>query len=28
VERLVDDLARRDDLFPDVLASVAEVLRV
>jgi len=26
VERLVDDLARRDDLFPDVLASVAEVL--
>jgi 1,4-alpha-glucan branching enzyme len=26
VERLVDELARRDELFPDVLASVAEVL--
>jgi len=26
VESLVDELARRDDLFPDVLAQVAEAL--
>jgi len=26
VEGLADELARRDDLFPDVLAQVAEAL--